>query len=91
MFPLIVFVIGQFLFAALYYAVREEFDPKLHGFEDSLYYSIQTQARVGESQYVAHGTIARLFSTLQIYGAITWLLVMVNASYRTGSMIRMRT
>ena len=67
----------QLVFAAFYMIVPDQFDPHLHTLEDALFYSIQTQARVGESQYVAVGTAARILTSLQIYAAIYWFTASV--------------
>ena len=71
------FALMQVVFAAFYLLVPEQIDPHLHTFEDALYYSIQTQARVGESQFVAIGTAARIITTVQIYAALYWFTASV--------------
>ena len=67
----------QVVFAAFYAIVPDEIEPPLRGFEDALFYSLQTQARVGESQFVAVGTTARILTSLQIYAAIYWFTASV--------------
>ena len=65
------------VFAVIYLTIPHQFDPHIHGIEDALYYSIQTQSRVGEGQFVAVGTAARILTTLQIYVALYWFTASV--------------
>ena len=71
------FALMQVVFAAFYLIVPEQIDPPLRSFEDALFYSIQTQARVGESQFVAVGMAARILTTVQIYAALYWFTASV--------------
>lgn len=68
------FVIIHFVFSGLYLFVSNEFSPKIDGFGDSVYYSLQTMSRVGDGQFTATGFWGRLVTMVQIYIELIWFV-----------------
>ena len=72
------FVVIHVAFSGIYLTVSSQFTPKLKGFSDSTYYSIQTLSRVGDGQFTATGTGARILTMLQIYFELIWFVLTLS-------------
>lgn len=79
MFRYIVILVAiQLAFSGIYLTVSDEFAPKIDSFSDSFYYSLQTISRVGDGQFTATGEAARIWTAIQIFMEMIWMVMVIR-------------